>query len=207
MFTSASIIPNSFSCPDEFILTCAANNPHLDWTNILINSIRTLLLVRSSIVSILPPTVSRDEKVAILSHARIIPPQRRVVVLTYSPHSRFNSSLLFNSIENIICTALRMNGRIVLYLSFRHLYRFPTRLHRNLARLHLALSPLIIRARSNFRNLEPPHLSYWTMVDAVNAGDLVLHLRIPPTTHKYKHLPVRILRMKTTWWMPWASSP
>jgi hypothetical protein len=96
-----------------------------------------------------------------------------------------------------------MNGRIVLYLSFRHLYRFPTRLHRNLARLHL---PLTTHARSNFLNLEPPHLSYWTIMDAVNAGDLVLHLRIPPITHKHKHLPVRILRMKTTWWMPWASS-
>jgi hypothetical protein len=46
------------------------------------------------------------------------------------------------------------------------------------------------------------------IMDDVNAGDLVLHhLRIPLTTHKYKHLLVRILRMKTTSWMLWASSP
>lgn len=75
--------------------------------------------MRSSIVSILPPTVSKDEKAAILSHAQIMPLQRRVVVLTYSPHSRFNSSLLFNSIrKHYLCSpSNEWQDRVVSLLS------------------------------------------------------------------------------------------
>jgi hypothetical protein len=52
-------------------------------------SIRIHLLVRSSTVSMPLPTVSKDEKVAVVNHALIQSLQQRVVALTYNPHSRF----------------------------------------------------------------------------------------------------------------------
>jgi hypothetical protein len=73
--------------------------------------------VKFSIVSIPPLTVSKDEKVAVLNHAQIIPLQRRVVVLTYSPHSKSYSSCCSTALKILYSPSNEWQDRVVSLLS------------------------------------------------------------------------------------------